>query len=67
MLILVLDLGIYQVLPIKLKSFSGNSRNCINNLKWTTATEKDNAGFEIERSIDGINFTKIKALQGSRK
>jgi hypothetical protein len=59
-----LDLGIYQVLPIKLKSFSGNSRNCINNLKWTTATEKDNAGFEIERSLDGINFSMIKTIPG---
>jgi len=28
-------------------------------LNWTTATESNNLGFDIERSADGISFTKI--------
>lgn len=59
-----LDLGIYQVLPIRLKYFSGSSKDCKVNLKWATSTEKDNAGFEIERSLDGINFSMIKTIPG---
>src|SRR5690606_2192829 len=39
-------------------------------LAWTTATEIDNNGFEIQRSVDGISFTKIgflnsKAIDGN--
>jgi hypothetical protein len=33
-------------------------------IEWTTSTEQDNERFEIERSPDGINFTKMLTVNG---
>ncbi|MCS6821898.1 MAG: T9SS type A sorting domain-containing protein, partial [Microscillaceae bacterium] len=52
-------------LPITLLRFQGkalNSRQA--QLTWQTAFEKDNQGFEIEKSLDGANFTNIAFVQG---
>lgn len=46
-------------LPVTLTSFTGERLGAINKLMWTTATELNNAGFEIQRSADGISFTKL--------
>lgn len=55
------------VLPVTWLSFSVEHENQKRNalLKWVTATEKDNEGFEIEHSTDGISFTKIGFVEGS--
>jgi hypothetical protein len=34
-------------------------------LNWSTASERDNDYFTIERTIDGINFEKIGELKGA--
>ncbi len=34
-------------------------------LQWETATEIENEGFEIERSINGIDFGKIAWVKGN--
>jgi hypothetical protein len=34
-------------------------------LQWTTASEENNAGFEVERSENGKEFKKIVFVQGS--
>jgi hypothetical protein len=34
-------------------------------LEWITASEVNNDGFEIERSIDGISFEKIGYVEGN--
>ena len=47
------------ILPIKLTSFTGDKREGINRLMWTTASEDNNAGFEIQRSVDGLSFTSL--------
>jgi hypothetical protein len=40
-----------SVVPVELVSFAGNiNRNSVN-LNWSTATEINNSGFEIERSV----------------
>ena len=39
------------VLPVELVSFSGNYINKYVNLKWLTATENNNYGFDVERTI----------------
>ena len=36
-------------LPVDLVNFNGDHRNKINHLQWTTASEINNAGFEIQR------------------
>jgi Secretion system C-terminal sorting domain len=38
-------------LPVEITAFSGKKTNNGAKLSWTTASEKDNAGFEIERSV----------------
>lgn len=52
-------------LPIKLLSFNGYNNGNMNVLKWSTAQEVNNSHFEIERSIDGIEFTNIGSLKGA--
>ncbi len=46
-------------LPIQLSSFEATNRRTSTLLSFTTATEKNNAYFAIERSSDGRTFTSI--------
>ena len=57
-------------MPVTLSSFNGERAGKINRLTWTTATESNNKGFELERSADGrifnaIAFVKTKAENGN--
>ena len=52
-------------LPVSLIRFTGKRSGSRNELSWTTATESNNRGFAIERSVDGVNFTLV-ALVNSR-
>ena len=52
-------------LPVRLLSFSGKTVDKINLLAWTTATEQNNAGFEVERSRDGATFEIIGFVRGN--
>ena len=54
-----------SVLPVELISFNGIKQNGATRLNWTTASEKDNERFEIERSLDGSSFSKIGEIVGS--
>jgi hypothetical protein len=56
--------------PITLLDFKGEKAGAINKLAWTTSTETNNAGFELQRSADGTNFGKLsfinsKAVNGN--
>jgi len=51
-----------SALPVKLNSFSGVREGNKNILNWQTANEVNNKGFELERSIDGREFTKIAVI-----
>lgn len=46
-------------LPIDLLTFSGYKDGGRNQLKWTTSTEQNNMGFEVQRSLDGVNYSPI--------
>lgn len=46
-------------LPVNLASFSGYRNGNKNTLQWTTASEQNNFGFEVQRSLDGNNFTRV--------
>lgn len=48
-----------MVLPIKLKNFEANWLGSNATLSWMTSSESQADGFDIERSTDGRNFTKI--------
>lgn len=44
------------ILPVKLVSFEASRSANISILKWETASENNNKGFEIEHSFDGRNW-----------
>lgn len=46
-------------LPVTFISFSGYKDGNRNQLRWTTATEINNAGFDVQRSADGINYVSV--------
>jgi hypothetical protein len=46
-------------LPVNVTSFSGYRNGSKNTLHWTTASENNNFGFEVQRSVDGINFSRL--------
>jgi len=52
-----------KALPVELTSFTAITDNENVILNWTTATEKDNSGFDIERRTDGI-WAKIGFVEG---
>lgn len=53
-------------LPVALLSFEVKCNNSENQISWATATEINNAGFEIERSLtDDIHFEKIGTVAGN--
>ncbi len=53
-----------EPLPVELTSFSAEVWGNLVNLKWETATEINNFGFEIERSKDGCKWEKISFIEG---
>ena len=57
--IFIAKFGPLSPLPVKLTGFKGENKGSINKLSWTTATEINNSGFELQRSSDGVNFPKI--------
>ena len=52
-------------LPVTLVNFSATASNGLVALNWSTATELNNKGFEIFRSVDGTNFTSIGFVAGA--
>lgn len=50
--------------PVELTSFSAQLFNKDILLNWSTATELNNQGFEIEHSVDNENFTQIGFVPG---
>lgn len=58
-----------SVIPVELTSFSANVSNNKVTLKWITATELNNSGFDIERSVisnevRNLNWEKIGFVSG---
>ncbi len=61
--------GIYKLespyfLPVELTSFTGSLVNDKVVLNWITATELNNQGFDIEKSLNNIDFEKIGYVPG---
>ena len=53
------------ILPIELMSFTAACNGRYVNIEWTTATERYNDYFIIERSDDAINFIEIARVAGA--
>jgi hypothetical protein len=54
-----------SALPVELTSFSARYVREQVELKWQTATELNNYGFAIERSVDGRIWTEVDFVQGA--
>jgi hypothetical protein len=52
------------IVPVELTSFSAAIVKDAVQLNWTTATETNNQGFEIERRSEGKSWSKIAVVQG---
>jgi hypothetical protein len=57
-------------LPVGLTSFSGYKEGNKNKLYWSTENETNNAGFDVQRSTDGVNYSSVafvssQALNGN--
>ncbi len=51
--------------PVSILHFTGYKNGKKNQLQWTTITELNNYGFEIQRSYNGIDFNKIGFVSSS--
>jgi len=54
-----------QVVPVELTSFTAISQNNQVRLNWTTATEINNNGFEIQRSTSNSEFLTVGFVRGN--
>ncbi len=54
-------------LPVNLVNFTGIKSDNNNVLSWTTLTENNNAGFELQRSADGFNFSKLGFVESKSR
>lgn len=52
-------------IPVELVSFSASTNGNIVSLNWETASETQNFGFEIERSVDNLTWTRIGFVDGA--
>ncbi|MBK9097587.1 MAG: T9SS type A sorting domain-containing protein [bacterium] len=53
------------IIPVELKSFNYELESNDVLLKWSTASELNNLGFEIQKSYDGNEFISIGFIDGS--
>ncbi|MFL5729522.1 MAG: T9SS type A sorting domain-containing protein [Cytophagaceae bacterium] len=51
-------------LPVDLISFTGQNQNGVNELDWSTASEKNNNYFLIERSLNGTDYEVAGRVEG---
>lgn len=57
--------NVYDYVPVELASFTGSVIGNAVQLQWITASELNNYGFEIERSINNNEFTTIGFVKGN--
>jgi hypothetical protein len=56
-----------SILPVELITFNGYNDGLVNVLNWSTASELNTLKFEVEKSLDAVNFSYIgeKAAAGN--
>lgn len=53
------EISVGGTLPVSFLNLSGYKDGSRNLLQWTTATENNNRGFEVQRSADGITYSVL--------
>lgn len=51
-------------LPVELTAFTAYAKNGVAQLRWTTATETNNFGFEVQRSVTAESWETIDFVAG---
>jgi endonuclease/exonuclease/phosphatase family metal-dependent hydrolase len=59
------DFSYEETVPVELASFSAVYSNSSINLSWVTATETNNYGFEVERSVNMTDWQQVGFVQSS--
>ncbi len=54
-----------EIIPVELISFTASVTGNDVTLSWTTATELNNLGFEVQRSIENKNWNTIAFVEGA--
>ncbi|MHC1737539.1 MAG: T9SS type A sorting domain-containing protein [Ignavibacteriaceae bacterium] len=62
---LITQINIEEPIPVELTSFTAGVNGSDVTLSWTTATETNNLGFEIERRDENSLFKKIGFISGA--
>lgn len=57
--------AVLTALPVDLISFTGKASKTKVSLNWSTAIEENNSHFEVEHSLNGKDFKKIKEIKGA--
>lgn len=52
-----------EIIPVELTSFTASANSNQVTLSWSTATETNNSGFEVQKAVDG-EFTTIGFVSG---
>lgn len=52
-------------LPVELVNFQGQIEGRDNQLSWSTETEHNNDYFQLEHSLDGVNWTVLAKISGA--
>ncbi len=52
-------------LPVQFKSFTAAKGDNVVNLKWSTASESNNKGFEVQRSVNGAKYQTLGFVKGN--
>lgn len=55
----------FSTLPVELLGFSANQKDAVVELKWSTASEKNNDYFSLERSGQGESWSLIAKVKGA--
>lgn len=55
----------FSPLPVELVSFNATASGNGVTLEWITATELNNRGFSVEKSLDGLNFSEVGFVAGN--
>ncbi len=56
---------VVAALPVELISFDATRTEKGSQLNWTTASEQNNQGFEVHKSMDGHNWTTLGFVEGN--
>jgi len=52
-------------LPVELIAFTAECESGVKQIRWSTASEQNNAWFTLERSVDAVNYETVSVIAGA--